>query len=150
MLRNGRVTKFVLCSCRSHSSLSFTLLAATGHRAISLWPLLRGPNPFLLETAAPSPHPSPQAPLGSPWQSGQLVADGAMWTNQEVGQENTAPSSIGQSRDCLDFNHSPSEEPARSPSSQKMNFLLSPFNSSSKNRPLPGRWLLGGGFFISQ
>lgn len=62
-----------------------------------------GPKFFHLEIPDPSPHPSPQAPLGRPWQSRWLMADGAMWTNQEVRQEGTTPSSICQELGVFGF-----------------------------------------------
>lgn len=92
VLRNHGMPWFALCSrgmsLETHSS---GCQGIQGYLPLAS-PL--GPKSFLPGNPDSSPHPSPRATLGRPWRSGWLVADGATRTNQEVGQENTVPSSI--------------------------------------------------------
>lgn len=136
VLRNHGMPWFALCSrgmsLETHSS---GCQGMQGYLPLAS-PL--GPKSFLPGNPDSSPHPSPRATSGRPWWSGWLVADGATWTNQEVGQENTVPLPFASHGDCLDFNHGHSKEPTRGPSSQKINFALSTLDSSTKHRPLLG------------
>lgn len=60
-------------------------------------------NTLSLKTPDTSPNSIPQAPSNRPWRSRWFMADGAMWTNQEIRQENPTPSSICQEMQLFGF-----------------------------------------------
>lgn len=112
------------------------LLAIMAQKAISPWPLSSKAKilsswkyPTHPHTPAHRLHWADPGNLQGSW---QMAPCGLI---RKSYKKILPPLPFARNWDCLDFNHCHSEKPTWGPSSQKINFPLSTFNSSSKIDP---------------